>query len=244
MPGIHYIDGETYGVRAVKANEHEVDWGNDYWTYIVDYNRAKQAFTSSINELAEITPDHSLVIALGSRNNFRYSVYSKYKSNRIKHRKPAGLSDFYLWMRDYWLCQIYPGVEGDDVIGINADPQNGDVISSLDKDLKTIPGVHTERGGLIDISEYEANYRFYTQVLTGDTADNYPGCPGCGPKRAEVLLKDAATPQEMWNVVLGAYTKAHLSRSNAIQMARCARILRPGEYDLDNERPLLWEPPE
>ena len=118
MPGMLWVDGETYGVRAVKANEHECDWGNDYWTYVVDYNRAKEAFTSAMNELQDIAPDHSLVIALGSRNNFRYSVYSKYKSNRVKQRKPAGLSDFYLWMQDHWPCQTYNGVEGDDVIGI------------------------------------------------------------------------------------------------------------------------------
>ena len=41
-----------------------------------------------------------------------------------------------------------------------------------------------------------------------------------------------------------AYEKKHLSREYALQMARCARILRVGEYDLDNERPLLWQPPE
>tara|TARA_Y100000033_G_scaffold25646_1_gene24244 strand:+ start:1943 stop:2677 length:735 start_codon:yes stop_codon:yes gene_type:complete len=244
MPGMLWVDGETYGVRAVKANEHECDWGNDYWTYVVDYNRAKEAFTSAMNELQDIAPDHSLVIALGSRNNFRYSVYSKYKSNRVKQRKPAGLSDFYLWMQDHWPCQTYNGVEGDDVIGINADADNGDVIASLDKDLKTIRGVHIERGGLIDVSEYEADYKFYTQALTGDSADGYPGCPGVGPKRAENLLKDAKTAEEMWAVVLGAYTKAHLSRNYALQMARCARILRAGEYDMDNERPLLWQPPD
>ena len=59
MPGMLWVDGETYGVRAVKANEHECDWGNDYWTYVVDYNRAKEAFTSAMNELQDIAPDHS-----------------------------------------------------------------------------------------------------------------------------------------------------------------------------------------
>ena len=29
----------------------------------------------------------------------------------------------------------------------------------------------------------------------------------------------------------------------ALQMARCARILRSGEYDFDNERPVLWQRP-
>ena len=29
----------------------------------------------------------------------------------------------------------------------------------------------------------------------------------------------------------------------SLQMARCARILRSGEYDFDNERPVLWQGP-
>ena len=74
-----------------------------------------------MEELADIAPDHALVLAFGSTSNFRYSVFPQYKSNRVKYRKPAGLNDFYLWIRDNWITQSYEGVEGDDVIGINAD---------------------------------------------------------------------------------------------------------------------------
>ncbi len=100
------------------------------------------------------------------------------------------------------------------------------MIASLDKDLKTIPGVHIERGGLIDISQYEADHAFYMQVLSGDASDGYPGCPGVGPKRAADILKNAKTSEEMWAATLEAYEKKHLSREYALQMARCARILR------------------
>jgi DNA polymerase-1 len=238
----NWCDAEGYGYRAMTQNEFETQWPNGMWTYVVDHHRAKEAFTKAMEELADITPDHSLVLAFGSTSNFRYGVFPQYKSNRRKYRKPAGLRDFYLWIRDNWVTQSYEGVEGDDVIGINV--EEGDVISSLDKDLKTIPGVHIERGGLIDISQYEADHAFYMQVLSGDASDGYPGCPGVGPKRAADILKNAKTSEEMWAATLEAYEKKHLSREYALQMARCARILRVGEYDLDNERPLLWQPPE
>ena len=184
-----WVDAEGYGYRAMAQHEYETQWPNGMWTYVVDHHRAKEAFTKAMEELADIAPDHALVLAFGSMSNFRYSVFPQYKSNRVKYRKPAGLSDFYLWIRDNWITQTYEGVEGDDVIGINADSNLGDVIASLDKDLKTIPGVHIERGGLIDISEYEANHAFYMQVLSGDASDGYPGCPGVGPKRAADILK-------------------------------------------------------
>ena len=239
-----WVDAEGYGYRAMAQHEYETQWPNGMWTYVVDHHRAKEAFAKAMEELADIAPDHALVLAFGSTSNFRYSVFPQYKSNRVKYRKPAGLNDFYLWIRDNWITQSYEGVEGDDVIGINADSNLGDVIASLDKDLKTIPGVHIERGGLIDISQYEADHAFYMQVLSGDASDGYPGAPGVGPKRAADILKNAKTAEEMWAATLQAYEKKHLSREYALQMARCARILRAGEYDLDNERPLLWQPPE
>jgi hypothetical protein len=43
--------------------------------------------------------------------------------------------------------------------------------------------------------------------------------------------------------VLAAYEKAELGADFALQMARCARILRPGEYDFEKQRAILWNPP-
>ena len=103
------------------------------------------------------------------------------------------------------------------------------------------PWRYVERGGLIDIGEYEAN-RFLHAGFEGDASDGIP-VPEVGLKRGDIL-KNAKTPEEMWAATLQAYEKKHLSREYALQMARCARILRVGEYDLDNERPLLWQPPE
>ena len=89
----------------------------------------------------------------------------------------------------------------------------------------------------------QANLAFYSQVLTGDAADGYPGCKGIGPVAASKALADCETEEDMWLAVQRAYLKAGHPVDFAVQMARCARILRPGEYDHNRRMPRLWTPP-
>ena len=68
----------------------------------------------------------------------------------------------------------------------------GCVIVSGDKDMLTLPGQHWRNDELITVSEMEANTAFYKQTLVGDTADNYPGCPGIGDKNKLLLAQGVA----------------------------------------------------
>ena len=79
-------------------------------------------------------------------------------------------------------------VEGDDVMGLLC--RKEDVIVSDDKDMLTIPGLKLKGGELIQTSEWAANFAFYSQVLIGDTADNYPGCKGVGKVKAAQVLSN------------------------------------------------------
>jgi hypothetical protein len=51
---------------------------------------------------------------------------------------------------------------------------------------------------------------FYSQLLTGDTVDNYPGIPGCGATKAFELLEPATSEEELFYIVRDAY-KANYS---------------------------------
>lgn len=142
-----------------------------------------------------------------------------------------------------------PDLEGDDVLGIlSTSPKiiRGEkVIVSLDKDLKTIPGLICDMKDfeISEISEAEADYMHMYQTLTGDTADGYSGCPGVGPKNAEKLLADTdGTYQTMWPVVVGQYQKKGLSEEEALIMARVARICRRDDYDFQRKEVILWNP--
>lgn len=241
MPSKLIIDTETWLFRAAAASEYEIEFQPDKWTYLTDISNAKDVFDQEMNRIQAICPDHTIVQVMGDRNNFRYAVYSEYKSNRRLLRRPAGYSALRQWVRDTWPTTELSNVEADDGCGVIY--EEGDVIASRDKDLRTIPGLHLVGDGVIDVSVYEADVSFYMQVLTGDATDGYPGIKGCGPKAAAKILAGCMDEESMWQAVVKAYGKAGHSLEFALQMARCARILRAGEYDLDKERPIMWQPP-
>lgn len=240
------IDTELYLHRAAAASEYEAEWAPDEWTYLCRHGDAKAAFQGIVGELMATAPDHQPVMVFGGRASFRYGIYPGYKSNRKGLKKPAGFRALADWVLTAaagrgWETHRLLEVEGDDVLGLAAGP--GDIIASDDKDMLTLPGILLRNGEVLEISEEQADRNFFQQALTGDTADGYPGCPGIGTVKAERLLDPCHTPAEMWAAVLGAYRKAGKSDHFALQMARCARILRPGEYDHDAKTPILWMPP-
>jgi DNA polymerase-1 len=235
------VDAEVYLYRAAAGSEYEVEFSPDSWTYMCSTSEAKTIFEGEINRVRDTMPDHDIHLVFGDSTNFRYGVYRNYKSNRRKYRRPAGYKALKEWATATWPSTKLANVEGDDVLGILC--QEGDVIVSRDKDLKTIAGLHLTADGVIEISPWQADLAFYGQALTGDASDGYPGCPKVGPVAAGKLLADCKSEKELWAAVVAAYGKASLGPEVALQMARCARILRPGEYDHGKQLPILWEPP-
>jgi DNA polymerase-1 len=240
------IDTEVYLYRAAAACEFETEWAPDDWTYLCRHGDAQALFQDAIGEIRDTLPDHEPVLVFSDRLSFRYGVWPQYKANRKKYRKPAGYRTLVDWVSKAapargWEVRTLPDIEGDDVLGVLY--EDGDVIVSIDKDMLTLPGLHLRDGEILEVSRLEADRSFYGQVLTGDTSDNYPGCPGYGPVTASKALSNCSTEVEMWQAVLEAYGKKELSEAYAITQARCARILRAGEYDLTSGTPLLWEPP-
>lgn len=240
------IDAENYLFPAAAASEYEVEWAPDDWTYLCRHGDAKALFQDSIGKVREVLPDHQIVLAFGQRFSFRYGVWPQYKAKRKGVRRPAGYLDLMKWawhgaQARGWEVQTLSDVEADDVLGVFY--EEGDVIVSIDKDMLTIPGLHLRDGEVREVSRLEADRNFYGQVLTGDSTDGYPGCPGIGSVNAERLLANCTTEVEMWQAVLGAYQKKGFDESYAVTQARCARILRAGEYDFAASTPLLWSPP-
>jgi DNA polymerase-1 len=143
-----------------------------------------------------------------------------------------------------------PGLEADDCLGILATGEvagfMGDkVVCSIDKDMLSFPcnlynWNHPELGVQV-IYESDANRAFYSQILTGDAVDGYPGCPGVGPVRAKKLLADADI-DSAWGIIVKAYEKKGLTEKDALIQARVARILRSEDYNFVNKTPILWVP--
>ena len=188
-------------------------------------------------------------LMVSGRANFRKTLYPEYKAPRAKVRRPILLTELRQYLVDEYKAYSRPNLEADDILGILATHSTlvrADlrVIVSIDKDFLGVPCAlyRSDGEGVQRITERDADRWHLIQTLTGDTTDNYPGCPGIGPVRAAVLVDKALADADPWQVIVAAFEKEGLTEQDALLQARLARILRADEYDFKAKRPKLWEP--
>jgi DNA polymerase I len=236
------IDADLYLYRACAAAEEEVDWGDDLWSLQTDLKEAKAIFQRTLQEVCEALDTANFILCFSDRDNFRKEVLPSYKGGRKKVRKPCGYKAAVQWARDTYLWHSEPMLEADDVMGILATaPDSKGVIVSDDKDMLTLPAklYRPQSGEHHDVSVADADRAFLTQSLTGDPTDGYTGVPRVGAVTAAKILG----VRPAWSAVVAAYVKAGLTEADAIQQARCARILRFEDWDQNTSTIKLWEPP-
>ena len=235
------IDGDVFIYQFACSAEVATHWGDDFWTLHADAKLAKQKLDAFLEELKTKLEAQHLIIALSdrTRNYFRKQILPTYKANRDKIRKPIILSELRAYLEAEYECFERPTLEGDDVLGILATSnkiiKGEKVIVTIDKDLKTVPGLHYNTNkaelGIYTITEEEADYWHLFQTLTGDPSDGFSGCPGIGPKKAEELLVASPT----WETVEWAFEKAGLGKAEAKVQGHMARILRAQDWDFKNK---------
>ena len=159
--------------------------------------------------------DYKLFVSGG--NNFRYDIDPTYKANRTGS-DPKWREALRLHLIKEWNAYECVGFEADDMCGVEQKEDGSTCIVAIDKDLLQVPGLHYSwpitrkntivREGLFrEISKEEGMRRFFTQALTGDTSDNIKGIYGIGAKKAEKLLVDCRTEEEMYLKVYDVYTE-------------------------------------
>lgn len=232
------VDGDIVAYQAAASCETPVNWGDGLWTLHAFEQDVDAYITDMMFGLINSNNFTEVVTPLSHTHNYRKDLADDYKANRKETRKPMLLQYAKDFIFKNFNGVIWKNLEADDVLGIMGSEEFESVIWSKDKDLKTIPANHLIDNRIVAIDEDEANYWFFYQTLVGDRTDNYPGCPGIGPKKAEAILsKDCS-----WESVVAAYEKAKLSEEVALDQARLARILRTGEYDLETGAVKLWTP--
>jgi len=244
------IDADVVAYEAAAANEVATEWEPGYWTWHCDENAVKVTVRAEIDRfMGDLKGDAYKLCLTDSDGNFRKGILPTYKGKRATIKKPLVLKSIKQWMIDELGAYFRPGLEGDDCMGILATMKGKDerVIVSIDKDMKSIPGLYTRDGKtIVEISQHDADYWHLFQTLTGDQTDGYAGCPGIGPKKAEAILFGVSppwgTPREAWAGVVEAYRKAGLGEEEALVQARVARILRASDYDFKKKEPILWTP--
>jgi DNA polymerase-1 len=239
------IDTEGFLVPAAKAAEYAYEWEPGNWRIGCRHDEAMAYFMDKLADIRAFDPSLPLTLCFSSARSFRYGIWPEYKSNRKSEQKVPGWPELVAAVKRLaisigWDVVTLENVEADDALGILAGFD--DFMASVDKDLLTVPGKHLRNGELVVQTVIAADRCFFSQALIGDRSDHYPGCPGLGEVKAAKALAECASEQEMWDAVAWAYVKAGQTVDQALAQARCARILRPGEYDFETQTPRLWTP--
>jgi DNA polymerase-1 len=219
--------------------EEDLDFGDEVIIVASNFPLVTRMFERQIQDLKERYETEDVVLYFTGTNNFRKTVDPEYKGNRVK-RKPAGYKRLLNYAFETYTCKRIDCLEADDLLGLDCHQSvENFVLVSPDKDMKTIACRLFNGEEEIEVTSEAADHQFHLQCLTGDVVDGYKGIPGIGPKSAEKILSQDGEP---WNLIVQAYEKAGLSEEDAIRNARLARILRPGEFDFENNEPILWTP--
>ena len=176
-------------------------------------------------------------VFLTGSGNFRYDIAKSfpYKGNRKSTEKPIHLPVAREHLITNYKASVSEGEEADDLIAIAATKYGPEtIVASVDKDMLQLPCKHFNftKGEWHDVTEFEGTKFFYKQILTGDRADNIMGLYKVGPVKAEKIVKDCKTEEELWDAVLNAYD------GNIERVVENARLLW-----LRRKEGEVWEPP-
>ncbi|MEW9625520.1 DNA polymerase I [Rhodanobacter geophilus] len=201
MPKLILIDGSSYLYRAFHAlpplsNAHGEPTG------------ALFGVVNMLRATLKARPDYVAFVSDASGPTFRDAMYEHYKANRPP--MPADLRAqiepmlAIVGALGFPILRV-PGVEADDVIGtlaVQAQAQGIEVeISTGDKDMAQLVGpgvtlVNTMTNTTMDRAGVEEKFGVPPErivdylTLVGDSVDNVPGVPKCGPKTAAKWLAE------------------------------------------------------
>lgn len=252
------IDGDTVIYEAGRAAEEIIQWDAEIISWFANLKKAEERFVHLITDIAEGMNADRIVIALSDYNqpNWRLDILPTYKQQRnatAAKRRPLAWAHLRLFCQAQFETFIRPTLEGDDVLGIlMTHPtliKGEKVCVSIDKDMKTIPGLHSNftrnendfGWEVYEVTKEQAARFHLFQTLTGDKTDGYSGCPGIGEVNANRVL-DAAPVDGHWGAVVAQYEKKALTEADALVQARVARICQHTEYDFTNKKVVPWTP--
>ena len=222
---------------------------------------AIMGFCNTLNEvLTKESPTH-VGVAFDHGKTFRHDAFPEYKAQREETPEDIKLSvpliKQILEAMHIPILQV-DGFEADDIIGTVATRFGSDGIETFmltpDKDYGQLigPNVFMYRprhgGGYEIIGEKEVGDKYGiptpAQVidllaLMGDTADNFPGCPGVGEKTAAKLINQFGSIDNMLQHTNEIKGKLREKVENAVEDIKMSKFLAtirtdvPMQLDLD-----------
>jgi len=164
------------------------------------YDKVDEALS---NIIGKSSASHYVIFTERPYNNlFRKKIVNSYKIGRANKELPKFYKEIKEYLIGSWNAYGIQGYESDDVI-ISTWRKLSDeypfteiLVAGMDKDLKQYPitlfdTYYRRFGEVSKISESEANYNLWLQVIMGDSTDSISGIKGKGIKYAESVLKDS-----------------------------------------------------
>ena len=222
---------------------------------------AIMGFCNTLNEvLTKESPTH-IGVAFDHGKTFRHDAFPEYKAQREETPEDIKLSvpliKQILEAMHIPILQL-DGFEADDIIGTVATRFGSDGIETFmltpDKDYGQLIGPNVfmyrpRHGGGYEIlgeKEVEAKYGIPTPAqvidllaLMGDSADNFPGCPGVGEKTAAKLINQFGSIDNMLQHTDEIKGKLREKVENAVEDIKMSKFLAtirtdvPMQLDLD-----------
>ena len=205
------VDGSSYLYRAFHALQ-QADLRNSQ-------GEPTGAVYGVINMLrsllTEYDPEMIAMVFDARGKTFRHELYADYKANRpsMPEELAAQVEPLHALVRAMGLPLLQvEGVEADDVIGTLAaqasDAGMHTVISTGDKDMAQLVDEHVtlvntmsnttlDTAGVVDKFGVTPVQIIDFLALTGDSSDNIPGVPKCGPKTAAKWLAEHGTLEQL-----------------------------------------------
>lgn len=191
---------------AASFVEVDVEWNEYLWTRHSNFDEAKARLDQTIEEIRAGLNGDKMIVALSdeAHRRWRPRVMPTYKANRKGTRKPVVYGALRQYVHEVYETYQRPTLEGDDVLGIlvtHPKLVTGEkIVVAIDKDMKTLPGLHLNYDHARGAEDYESHIYAITkeqadqfhllQTIAGDATDGYAGAPGFGMTRAAALLDE------------------------------------------------------
>lgn len=216
------------------------------------------------------TEEKPIIFITDEAPTFRFDLAKTkpYKGTR-KSLKPWHYANLKAYMYGMLDAVRVSNIEADDMMAIvqTEAPPDTTIICSRDKDLKQVPGWHyswelgkqpsfgpekIDKFGTLELSQDNKKLRgtgllfFYAQMLTGDSVDNIPGLPKCGPVAAHRILTEELDTGEEYPLLQRVrqaywdYYTGEVAEERMIEQGQLCWIVR--RYDPTGMDPQIWYP--
>ena len=194
-----------------------------------------EQFMAIINEIEKRYDIKKIMTFNGSKGNFRKILNSEYKANRKKQDLPPLLHDMHEYVKKNYSSIYGYGVETDDLVARywkNLSDEIGKenvMIVSIDKDYKQLPclyyNYHYKWKEFYNITNDQALYNLYEQMITGDSADNVNFFKGKGKVFAKTYLNGCKSKFSYTKKLFKLFTELYKGKARE-KYIECYNLLK------------------